>query len=51
MVLLATAFPEGTAKAYDWRIYPLALPAKCDLLHTYFNILILLRAGGQFASV
>jgi hypothetical protein len=31
---LATAFPEA-GERYDWRIYPLAPPAKCDLLHTY----------------
>jgi hypothetical protein len=30
MGLLATAFPDGGAQ-----IYPLALPAKFDLLHTY----------------
>src|SRR5262249_30951677 len=30
---------------------PLALPAKCNVLHTYHNILTLLRAGRQFAGV
>ena len=43
--------PRSEGKSYDWQIHILAPSAKCDQLHTYKNILILLRTGRQFAGL
>src|SRR5215813_6736863 len=43
-------FPKA-GQALRMADIPIALPAKCNVLHTYHNILTLLRAGRQFAGV